>query len=69
MPLGTIKWFDDDKGFGFITPDVLGATELFVHQSSFISVRPTRMGPTTKVAYTAASGRGGPRAVDVSIVT
>jgi CspA family cold shock protein len=68
VPQGTIKWFDDDKGYGFITPDAAGAWELFVHQSSFISRRPTPMPTATKVLHTATSRRGGPSAVDVSIV-
>ena len=64
MPTGTVKWFSDEKGFGFITPDD-GSSDLFVHQSA-INVDGFRtLNEGAKVSFEAESGPKGPRAVNV----
>ena len=63
MPTGTVKWFSDDKGFGFITPED-GSADLFVHQSAVSNGQSTLV-QGTKVSYDAQSGDKGPRAANV----
>lgn len=63
---GTIKFFNTQKGFGFITPDD-GGKELFVHTSNVKGdAKSLREGQ--KVEYISREGRKGPEAADVSIL-
>ncbi len=64
MPTGTVKWFSDEKGFGFITPDD-GSQDLFVHQSAIQGDGFRSLQEGAKVTYNAEAGDKGPRAVDV----
>ena len=64
MPTGTVKWFNDQKGFGFITPDD-GSKDLFVHQSAIVGDGFRSLQEGAKVTYNAEAGDKGPRAVDV----
>ena len=66
MPTGTVKWFSEEKGFGFISPDD-GSRDLFVHQSALVGVGPRPLSDGVKVNYVAEPGDKGPRAVDVSV--
>jgi cold shock protein len=67
MPTGTVKWFSDDKGFGFITPDD-GSKDLFVHHSAINGEGYRSLAEGAKVTYDSESGDKGPRAVNVSPV-
>jgi len=62
IELGTVKWYDPDKGYGFIMPDS-GGPELFVHRSS-IEMRDGRLMDGQRVEFRtkAASNGKGPRA-------
>ncbi len=64
MPTGTVKFFSDDKGFGFITPDE-GNADLFVHHSAIVSEGFRTLAEGAKVSYEAEAGDKGPRAVNV----
>jgi len=65
MPNGTVKWFNDEKGFGFISPED-GSADLFVHQSALPSGERT-LAEGTKVSFDAESGDKGPRAANVQL--
>ncbi len=64
MATGTVKWFSDDKGFGFITPDE-GTKDLFVHHTGIDAQGFKSLEEGTKVSYDAESGDKGPKAVNV----
>jgi CspA family cold shock protein len=64
MATGTVKWFSDDKGFGFITPDE-GSKDLFVHQSGIDADGFRSLSEGAKVSYNTEASDKGPRAVDV----
>ena len=64
MATGTVKWFSDEKGFGFITPDV-GSRDLFVHHSSIQADGYRSLAEGAKVSYEEEAGPKGPKAVNV----
>jgi CspA family cold shock protein len=64
MPTGTVKWFSDEKGFGFITPDE-GSKDLFVHHSSIQADGYRSLAEGAKVEYESEQGDKGPKAINV----
>jgi cold shock protein len=65
MATGTVKWFSDDKGFGFITPDEPGK-DLFVHFSGIAGDGFRTLAEGARVQYDAEQGPKGPAAVNVT---
>jgi cold shock protein len=64
MSTGTVKWFSDDKGFGFVTPDEPGK-DLFVHHSEIAGEGFKSLADGARVSYEAQADSKGPRAVNV----
>jgi cold shock protein len=64
MVTGTVKWFNDDKGFGFITPDE-GDKDLFVHHTGINADGCKSPADGADVSFDAESGAKGPNAVNV----
>ncbi len=65
MATGTVKWFNDDKGFGFITPDD-GSRDLFVHFSSITGDGFRSLAEGVKVSYEVEDSDKGPKAINVA---
>jgi len=64
MANGTVKWFSDQKGYGFITPDE-GGKDLFVHQTAIDGGGFRSLTDGAKVSYDTEQGPKGPAAANV----
>ncbi|MBO0774523.1 MAG: cold-shock protein [Actinobacteria bacterium] len=67
MAQGTVKWFNPDKGFGFIAPDD-GTSDVFVHHSVIDMDGYRTLDENQKVEYTVQQGPKGPQAAQVRAV-
>ncbi len=64
MATGTVKWFNPEKGFGFITPDD-GSADVFVHFSAITGEGYRNLEENQKVEYDVTQGQKGPQAANV----
>jgi cold shock protein len=67
MATGTVKWFNNDKGFGFITPDE-GGKDLFVHHTAINGSGFRTLADGARVSYESEDGPKGPKATNVEQV-
>ena len=67
MATGTVKWFNDAKGYGFITP-ADGGKDLFVHHSSISGDGFKSLAEGARVEFEATEGQKGPQATNVRLV-
>ena len=67
MATGTVKWFSDEKGYGFITPDEPGK-DVFVHRSAIAGDGYQSLAEGAKVSYEIEQGPKGPNAANVRTI-
>jgi CspA family cold shock protein len=68
MATGTVKWFNDAKGFGFITPSD-GSKDVFVHFSALTGEGFKTLAEGAQVEFEVAEGQKGPQAQNVRVVS
>jgi len=67
MATGTVKWFNDAKGYGFIAPED-GSKDLFVHHTNIAGEGFKSLSENARVEYEAREGQKGPEAINVQRV-
>lgn len=65
--VGTVKWFNETKGFGFITPDG-GGSDVFIHFNSINGKGFRTLNEGQKVEFDIEQGQKGPQATNCSVI-
>jgi CspA family cold shock protein len=68
MAQGTVKWFNGEKGYGFITPDD-GGSDLFVHYSEITGAGYRSLNDNERVEFEVTQGQKGPQATQVQRIS
>ncbi|MDG6882393.1 transcription antiterminator/RNA stability regulator CspE [Phocoenobacter uteri] len=64
---GIVKWFNSDKGFGFITPSN-GGKDVFVHFSGIVGDNYRSLNENDNVEFSVQDSQRGPAAIDVKVI-
>ena len=64
MSTGTVKWFNESKGYGFITPED-GSKDVFVHHSGILGSGIKSLAEGQRVTFSVQQGEKGPSATEV----
>lgn len=67
MATGTVKWFNADKGFGFIAPDD-GSADLFAHFKAINGAGYRSLEENQKVSFESELGPKGPQAANIQVI-
>ncbi len=65
--IGIVKWFNDEKGFGFIMPES-GGKDLFAHYSEIQGDGHKSLAENQRVSFVAAQGQKGPQATKIQVI-
>ncbi|MDF3851386.1 cold-shock protein [Achromobacter denitrificans] len=67
METGVVKWFNNDKGFGFIMPE-LGGKDLFAHYSEIQGDGHKSLEENQRVSFVVGQGQKGPTAMKITVI-